>query len=125
MATIATGDRRVLTSAPKGRAAPRASRHAELESAAFADVAQLVERELPKLEVAGSRPVVRLLQAGELQVAPERPPLAQQPAVRHRDVAHPALAHPDQARALAVGEEQAPPKRASPGIGPPKHLRRH
>ena len=25
-----------------------------------ADVAQLVERELPKLEVAGSRPVVRL-----------------------------------------------------------------
>lgn len=25
----------------------------------FADVAQLVERELPKLEVAGSRPVVR------------------------------------------------------------------
>jgi hypothetical protein len=26
-----------------------------------ADVAQLVERELPKLEVAGSRPVVRFL----------------------------------------------------------------
>ena len=28
-------------------------------STRFADVAQLVERELPKLEVAGSRPVVR------------------------------------------------------------------
>ena len=26
----------------------------------YADVAQLVERELPKLEVAGSKPVVRL-----------------------------------------------------------------
>ena len=31
-----------------------------LESATGADVAQLVERELPKLEVAGSKPVVRL-----------------------------------------------------------------
>ena len=30
-----------------------------LESFPGADVAQLVERELPKLEVAGSRPVVR------------------------------------------------------------------
>ena len=27
----------------------------------YADVAQLVERKLPKLEVAGSRPVVRLV----------------------------------------------------------------
>ena len=44
---------------------------ATVESAPHADVAQLVERELPKLEVAGSRPVVRFLRSFAVaQVAP-------------------------------------------------------
>jgi hypothetical protein len=33
-----------------------------------ADVAQLVERELPKLEVAGSRPVVRFSRRSQSQI---------------------------------------------------------
>src|SRR5919106_5377332 len=40
-------------------AAPSSGRGPALESRGFADVAQLVERWLPKPKVAGSRPVVR------------------------------------------------------------------
>ena len=49
---------------------------AELDSDPLADVAHLVERELPKLEVAGSSPVVRLagVVAAPLVVARVSPP---------------------------------------------------
>src|SRR5213596_3049576 len=39
---------------------PKRAPHPDIDSAARADVAQLVERRLPKPKVAGSRPVVRL-----------------------------------------------------------------